>query len=55
MFSPFLKRPFEKARSEGLIPADLTTIAGTWGVVHDTGDITYMNLVHLDGCDGTGC
>lgn len=53
MFSPFLKRPFEQARAAGLIPADLTTIAGTWGMVHDTGEMTYMNLVHLDGCDGT--
>jgi len=36
-----------------LMPADLTTIAGTWGAVHDTGELTYMNLVHLAGCDGT--
>ena len=21
--------------------------------MHDTGELTYMNLVHLDGCDGT--
>jgi len=35
------------------MPADLTTIAGTWGAVHDTGELTYMNLVHLAGCDGT--
>ncbi len=53
MFSPFLKRPFDAARAAGVIPAELTTIAGTWGVVHDSGDLTYMNLVHLDGCDGT--
>ena len=53
MFSPFLKRPFEQARINGLIPADLSTISGTWGAVHDTGEMTYMNLVHLAGCDGT--
>lgn len=53
MFSPFLKRPFEQARKAGVIPADLTTIAGTWGAVHDTGEMTYMNLVHLANCDGT--
>jgi ribulose 1,5-bisphosphate synthetase/thiazole synthase len=53
MFSPFLKRPFELARKAGVIPADLTTIAGTWGAVHDTGEMTYMNLVHLANCDGT--
>jgi hypothetical protein len=53
MFSPFLKKPFETARKAGVIPANLTTIAGTWGAVHDSGEMTYMNLVHLDNCDGT--
>ncbi|MCT4609344.1 MAG: FAD-dependent oxidoreductase [Pelagimonas sp.] len=53
MFSPFLKKPFETARKAGVIPADLTTIAGTWGAVHDSGEMTYMNLVHLGNCDGT--
>ncbi|MEM7173486.1 MAG: FAD-dependent oxidoreductase [Pseudomonadota bacterium] len=53
MFSPFLKKPFAKAIEEGLIPAHLNTIAGTWGALHDSGELTYMNLVHMDGCDGT--
>jgi ribulose 1,5-bisphosphate synthetase/thiazole synthase len=53
MFSPFLKKPFEQAIKDGLIPAHLNTIAGTWGAIHDTGELTYMNLIHLDGCDGT--
>ena len=53
MFSPFLKKPFEKAIEDGLIPPHLNTIAGTWGAAHDTGELTYMNLVHLDGIDGT--
>jgi hypothetical protein len=53
MFSPYLGKPFERAIRDGVIPADLTTIAGTWGAIHDTGELTYMNLVHLAGCDGT--
>ncbi len=53
MFSPFLHKPFAKAIKDGLIPVNLNTIAGTWGVCHDTGELTYMNLIHLDGCDGT--
>ncbi len=53
MFSPSLKKPFEQAIRDGLIPPHLNTIAGTWGAVHDTGEMTCMNLVHLDGCDGT--
>lgn len=53
MFSPFLKKPFEQAIKDGLIPPHLNTIAGTWGAVHDTGELTYMNLIHMDDCDGT--
>jgi len=53
MFSPFLRKPFDKAREAGLIPENLDTIAGTWGAIYDTGDLTYLNLVHLAGCDGT--
>lgn len=53
MFSPFLRKPFNKAREAGLIPENLDTIAGTWGAIYDTGDLTYLNLVHLAGCDGT--
>ena len=53
MFSPFLAKPFAQAIREGLIPAHLNTIGGTWGAVHDSGEMTYMNLVHLAGCDGT--
>ena len=50
---PFLKKPFDRAIEAGLIPAHLNTIAGTWGAMHDSGELTYMNLIHLDGCDGT--
>ena len=53
MFSPFLGKPFAQAIADGVIPRDLTTIGGTWGAMHDTGELTYMNLVHLAGCDGT--
>lgn len=53
LFSPFLRKPFARAIRDGVIPADLNTIAGTWGAAHDTGELTYMNLVHLAGCDGT--
>ncbi|MCP4009406.1 MAG: FAD-dependent oxidoreductase [Proteobacteria bacterium] len=53
MFSPFLKKPFEQAIREGLIPEHLDTIAGTWGAMHETGELSYMNLTHMDHCDGT--
>jgi ribulose 1,5-bisphosphate synthetase/thiazole synthase len=53
MFSPFLRKPFQKALKAGLIPESLATIAGTWGTVSDQGDLTYLNMVHLylDGTD----
>ncbi|WP_428528371.1 FAD-dependent oxidoreductase [Roseibium sp.] len=53
MFSPFLKKPFKQALEAGIIPAHLQTISGTWGAVYDSGDLTYLNLVHLPECDGT--
>jgi ribulose 1,5-bisphosphate synthetase/thiazole synthase len=53
LFSPFLKRPFREAIEAGVIPAELVTLGGTWGALHDTGELTYMNLVQLDGIDGT--
>ncbi len=53
LFSPFLRKPFEQAIEAGLIPPDLHTLAGTWGAIHDSGELTYLNLIHLDGCDGT--
>ncbi|MHB1834950.1 MAG: FAD-dependent oxidoreductase, partial [Solirubrobacteraceae bacterium] len=53
LYSPFLRKPFAQAIRDGVLPADLTTVAGTWGAIHDSGELTYMNLVHLAGCDGT--
>ena len=53
MFSPFLRKPFRKAIEAGEIPANLSTICGTWGAVSDQGDLTYLNLVHLPELDGT--
>ena len=53
LFSPFLRKPFKQAVEAGLIPKNLITLAGTWGTVTDQGDLTYLNLVHLTGIDGT--
>jgi hypothetical protein len=30
-----------------VIPPSLSTLAGTWGAVHDSGDLTCMNLILL--------
>ena len=53
LFSPFLRKPFQQALAAGIIPPSLQTIAGTWGTVSDQGDLTYLNLVHMPGIDGT--
>jgi hypothetical protein len=53
MFSPFLRKPFEAAMNAGFIPETLDTISGTWGALYDSGDLTYLNLVHLAHCDGS--
>jgi hypothetical protein len=53
LFSPFLRKPFERAIRDGIVPANLTTLGGTWGAVHDTGELTYLNIVHLPEIDGT--
>ena len=53
LFSPFLRKPFKRAVAAGIIPASLSTIAGTWGSISDQGDLTYLNLIHLPGVDGT--
>ncbi|HEY1312508.1 MAG TPA: FAD-dependent oxidoreductase, partial [Steroidobacteraceae bacterium] len=53
LFSPFLRKPFQRALEAGLIPPSLKTIAGTWGTVTDQGDLTYLNLVHVPEIDGT--
>lgn len=53
LFSPYLDKPFEKARAEGIIPSGLKSIGGTWSGVSDAGDATYLNMVHMSGYDGT--
>lgn len=52
LFSPFVRKPFKKAVEAGLIPSHLSTLAGTWGAVHDSGELTYMNVIHLGCIDG---
>ena len=53
LFSPFLRKPFKRAVEAGIIPARLSTIAGTWGSITDQGDLTYLNIIHLASVDGT--
>jgi len=53
MFSPYLEEPFDQAREEGVIPAELKNIVGTWGTISDSGEATYLNMTHMPNYDGT--
>lgn len=53
LFSPYLEEPFKKARQDGLIPPDLTSLGGTWSRLTDVGEATGLNMVYMFGYDGT--
>jgi hypothetical protein len=53
LFSPYLQEPFDRARADGLIPADIRSIGGTWGRVTDDGEATALNLIVMAGYDCT--
>jgi hypothetical protein len=53
LFSPYLEKPFSQARAAGVIPPGLKSIGGTWSTISDTGEATYLNMIHLEGHDGT--
>src|SRR6202050_3820400 len=53
LFSPFLRKPFQKALAAGIIPPNLHTIARTWGLGSGAGGAAHLNLVHVPEIDGT--
>ena len=53
LFSPYLQKPFDQARGEGILPQEMTSIGGTWSTISDYGEATYLNMIHMTGYDGT--
>lgn len=53
LFSPYLEKPFDKARETGVIPPGMKSIGGTWSAITDSGEATYLNMIHLTEFDGT--
>ncbi|MFO7741933.1 MAG: FAD-dependent oxidoreductase, partial [Anaerolineae bacterium] len=53
MFSTYLEEPFNRAREDGLIPADLTSIGGSWSSLTDAGEATNLNMISITDCDCT--
>lgn len=49
----YLQEPFDRARRDGLIPKDMTSIGGTWGTLTDAGEATCLNMVYMLGYDCT--
>jgi hypothetical protein len=53
LFTAYLTEPFDRAREDGLIPSDLTSIGGTWSTLTDTGEATSLNMIYMLGYDCT--
>jgi hypothetical protein len=53
LFSPYLEEPFQRARRDGLIPASMKGIGGTWSTLTDWGEATNLNMVFMAGIDCT--
>jgi hypothetical protein len=53
MFSPYLEEPFNRARRDGVIPEGMTSIAGTWSTISESGEATYLNMIHMLDYDCT--
>ncbi len=53
LFSPYLEEPFKRARLDGIIPENITSIGGTWSTLTDAGEATSLNMVYMLGYDPT--
>ena len=53
LFSPYLEEPFNRAREDGVIPPEVTSIAGTWSAITDAGEATGLNMIYMPGHDCT--
>lgn len=52
LFSPYLEEPFTRAREDGVIPENVTSIAGTWSTLTDPG-VVRLNVIYMLGYDCT--
>jgi len=52
LFTPYLKKPFDQAREDGLIPKDMISIGGEWSPLAGPG-VVQLNMVHMRGYDCT--
>ena len=49
----YLEEPFNRAREEGLIPENMTSIGGRWSALTDAGEATCLNMIYMLDYDAT--
>lgn len=49
----YLEEPFNRAREEGLIPKEMTSIGGSWSALTDAGEATCLNMIYMLDFDAT--
>jgi hypothetical protein len=49
----YLEEPFNRARKEGLIPEEMTSIGGSWSALTEAGEATCLNMIYMLGYDAT--
>ena len=49
----YLEAPFNRAREEGLIPAEMTSIGGSWSALTEAGEANCLNMIYMLNYDAT--
>jgi hypothetical protein len=49
----YLEEPFNRAREEGLIPAEMTSIGGSWSALTEAGEANCLNMIYMLNYDAT--
>ena len=52
-FQSISRTAFRSGAVTGVIPSGLKSIGGTWSLINDRGEATYLNMVHMLQYDGT--
>ncbi len=53
LLSAYLEEPFNRAREEGLIPKEMTSIGGSWSALTDAGEALCLNMIYMLDYDAT--
>ncbi len=53
LLSAYLEEPFNRAREDGLIPKEMTSIGGSWSALTDAGEALCLNMIYMLDYDAT--